>query len=360
MKIVFVVPSMKTGGGNRVFFEIANKLSENLDVEVIYPNNSLDKNTFEINRNINLISVGKLAISKFSKLKNLLNVIRYLNKKHKNDIVVVSDPIFSLFSCLLRMKRLYRFVQADDYRIFDDGAVLGMGILLQFYKKLCLYSYNYKTNFVFNSHFVYNQYCVDSKRTDVVYNVVHPAINHGVFKPLVKEREHQKQLQICLVARKHPSKGLQTFLNVWNVLPFEITQKIANVVLISHDDLSNFDTLGMRIVQPSSDIDIAQMYCQSDIFISTSWREGFGLPALEAMACGCACIISDAGGVNEYALPEENCLMFTPKDEEMLKQQLIRLVTDDNLRDRLTKEAVKKSFLFDWSLSAKQLIKIVN
>ena len=66
MKIVFVVPSMKTGGGNRVFFEIANKLSENLDVEVVYPYNSLDRHTFEINKSINLISVGNLAISTFS------------------------------------------------------------------------------------------------------------------------------------------------------------------------------------------------------------------------------------------------------------------------------------------------------
>lgn len=360
MKIVFVVPSMKTGGGNRVFFEIANKLSENLDVEVVYPYNSLDRHTFEINKSINLISVGNLAISTFSKLKNLLNVILYLNQKYKNDIVVVSDPIFSLFLCLLNIKRLYRFVQADDYRIFDDGSVLGTGIVLKLYKNLCLYSYKYKTNFIFNSRFVYNQYCFDSKRTDIAYRVVHPAINHDIFNPLAIETYTHEQLQLCLVARKHPSKGLQTFLNVWNTLPPEITQKIANVILISHDDLSNFDTSGMTILKPSADIDIARMYCQSDIFISTSWREGFGLPPLEAMACGCACIISDAGGVNEYALPEENCLMFAPKDEAVLMEQLIRLVTDSNLRKILIKGALKTSSFFNWDQSSKQLINIIH
>ncbi len=54
----------------------------------------------------------------------------------------------------------------------------------------------------------------------------------------------------------------------------------------------------------------------SHIFISTSWWEGFGLPSLEAMACGCALILTDAGGVNEYAIANENCLMYEPKNQK--------------------------------------------
>lgn len=62
--------------------------------------------------------------------------------------------------------------------------------------------------------------------------------------------------------------------------------------------------------------EIAYYMNLSHIFISTSWWEGFGLPPLEAMACGCAVILSNSGGVNEYAQLDDNCLMFDPRNEK--------------------------------------------
>lgn len=357
--LILLTPSIKTGGGNRVFIELANRLCDKYNVYIIYPNNSTEKNTFSDSGKVKYIQVGKFSFLKTNKVRNLFRCISYANRMFdRNTKLIISDPIFCLFIPFVKNRsRVFRFVQADDYRIYDDGNILGKGLSLKLYKIFCLNSYNYKISYIFNSRFVYNQYCLDAKRNDVPYKLVYPAINHTVF---INDRKTDDSVcSICLVARKHPWKGLITFINVYQKLPIYIKSKIGSVTLISHDDLSEFDTIGMNVVKPSCDEDIARVYQTSDIFISTSWWEGFGLPPLEAMACGCAVITSKSGGVNEFAVDNSNCLMFEPKNELELTDKLIRLINDKNLRNRLSQEGVKTAESFDWDKSAMQLINIL-
>lgn len=359
--IVFVTPSIKTGGGNRVFIELANRLCDKYDVYIVYPNNSIEKNTFADTRKVKYMQIGTYSSSKVNKVINLFRCISYINGKFERDVkLVISDPIFSLFIPFIKNRcRIYRFVQADDYRIYDDGGILGRGLILKLYKLLCLKSYRYKVSYIFNSQFVYSQYCLDAKRNDVPYQLVYPAINHAVFKPVERKVSSFHGCSLCLVARKHPWKGLVTFINAYHSMPEEMKKRISRVRLVSHDDLGCFDTTGMEIVKPTCDEDIARVYQESDIFISTSWWEGFGLPPLEAMACGCAVITSKSGGVNEYAKDNENCLMFEPKNEVELTEKLIRLINEDNLRNKLSQGGVKTAQNFDWNKSALQLIEIL-
>lgn len=364
MKIVFVTPSLKTGGGNRVFIELANHLSQEKsnEVSIIAPNNSTDKHTFTLSEKVSVRSIGKLAKDKLAKIANVIRTVKYLNSNHIDDTIVSSDPLFSIFLFLIKSKSLYRFVQADDYRIFDDGAIMGQGAILKIYKKLCLHSYRYKNvKFLFNSKYVYEQYCKDSQRVDVPFNLVHPALNLDVFNATCRiQSTSDDKLSICLVARKHPLKGIVNFINMWHHLEPEYRERVKKVVMVSHDDLSCFDTTGINIIVPQSDKDIAKAYCDSDIFISTSWWEGFGLPPLEAMACGSAVICSKAGGVNEYAKDEFNCLMFEPKNEQELKSCLIRMIENRELRDSLAREALISAKQFTWKNSGIQFKKILD
>lgn len=360
MDIVFVIPSLKTGGGNRVFFELANCLCKRYGVTVMYPYNSEEVHTFYIHPAVRLEAVGGLAKGKIGKLLNVLKCIRRLNRSYRNSVKIITDPLFSIFAIFLNSSHLYRFIQADDYRIYDDGMVLGRGIILKVYKQLCLLSYRCSIKYIFNSLYIYNTYCEDSKRKDQPYQLVYPALNQDVFRKRNTPGDKDERVTISLVARKHPLKGLITFLHVFHRLPVFIRNKIKQVILISHDDLSGFDTKGMEVVKPASDEEMALLYAESDIFISTSWWEGFGLPPLEAMACGCAVITSDSGGVNEYAVAEENCLMFPPKDEDALQKQLCRLVENPVLRDRLVKAGLQTAASFDWQKSAAQLLKIIE
>ncbi len=81
--------------------------------------------------------------------------------------------------------------------------------------------------------------------------------------------------------------------------------------------------------------DIASFYSYLDVFVFPSFVEGFGLPPLEAMACGAAVVLTDSGGVREYARDGENCLLVAPGDVEALARAIDRLIADPALRSRL-------------------------
>lgn len=361
LQIVFVTPSIKTGGGNRVFIELANQLCHRYNVNIVFPNNSNEINTFYKDERIKFIPIGKVATSKPRKLINIFKCIRYLNKLDKNTRIIITDPIFCLATRWLHhTQHTYRFIQADDYRIFDDGKILGKGYILKLYKYLCLKSYQQRIKFIFNSKFIYEQFCKDSLRTDVPFTLIHPAINHNIFKQSTTRKDDNHNCSICLIARQHPCKGLITFIDAFHNLPLAIKAQIGKVTLVSHDDLTHFDTHGMEIVKPTSDEDIARVYQSSDIFISTSWWEGFGLPPLEAMACGCAVITSMSGGVNEYAINQLNCLMYEPRNEQQLINMLTKLIQDAQLRNKLARNGQNTSEQYYWEKEAETFVSIIS
>lgn len=361
-KIVFVTPSLKTGGGNRVFFELSNCMIKKYgcEVEILYPNNSDERNTFNMDSRIHIRAVGKKGNSSIQKICNIKKTIGFINKNFAAIPVIISDPIFCLFISEIKRKEcVYRFVQADDYCIFDDNHVFHNIMVKKFYKYLCRKSYKVRVQYIFNSKFTYDAFVSVSGRKDVPYKLVYPAIDHSCFFNRHNPVREQKN-SICVVGRRHKLKGLATFQFALEQMPFSIMREISSIYIISHDDLSEFNfSDAVSIVRPKSDYEIAEYYNRATIFISTSFWEGFGLPALEAMGCGCAVITSDNKGCREYALPDINCLYFEPKNVEDLIDCIQRLVLNRTLRDRLALQGEEDSQKFSWDDSALQFYNII-
>lgn len=354
-KIVFVLPSIKTGGGNRVVIELANQLvGKGINVDIVYPNNSTEKNTFEVSSKVKFVNIGVNANSKICKLRNIFATLFYLSKNYKNETIIFTDPIMSLFIPIVRNNKLYRFIQADDYKIYDDLLLLKYKLFLNIYKIITKLSYHYKVKYFFNSKYTYDKY-IEISKNHIECKLVHPAINHRLF--FNKNIRKDTEINICLVARKHPWKGFIDFLKPFNEGKIH---GINNVYVISHDDLSCFDLTNVTLIKPKNDNEIAYYMNISHIFISTSWWEGFGLPPLEAMACGCAVILTDSGGVNEYAIANENCLMYQPKNQEELVKHINTLVENKYLLRKLSENGQKTAKLFSWEKSAEQLLKIIR
>lgn len=78
------------------------------------------------------------------------------------------------------------------------------------------------------------------------------------------------------------------------------------------------------------------------------------------MACGCAVICSNSGGVNEFVVTGENCLTFEPKDEDALIKAIMRLANDEALRKSLALHGVETAEKFRWEESAKQMLSVIN
>jgi len=96
---------------------------------------------------------------------------------------------------------------------------------------------------------------------------------------------------------------------------------------------------------------LVQVYNSASIFLSSSIAEGFAFPPAEAMACGCAVVTTDSGGICEYAEHERTTLLSPVKDPEALAKNLLRLLKDDNLRIQLAKAGHERIKEFSWKWS---------
>jgi len=96
------------------------------------------------------------------------------------------------------------------------------------------------------------------------------------------------------------------------------------------------------------------LYRIADLTVVPSIYEPFGLVALEAMASGCPCLVADTGGLREVVPNDDVGLRFHSRDPASLGQMAERLLTEDDLRDRLVAEASEHVLTFDWADVARQ------
>ena len=98
--------------------------------------------------------------------------------------------------------------------------------------------------------------------------------------------------------------------------------------------------------------DLGSWYGRARVFAFPSLDEGFGMPALEAMAAGVPVVAS-----NRAALPEvcgDAALLVDPEDVEALAAALGQLMADEGLRERLAAGGLKRAAGFSWEKAAEQ------
>jgi len=110
----------------------------------------------------------------------------------------------------------------------------------------------------------------------------------------------------------------------------------------------------VRFLGFAADADLPALYSLADLFAWPSFYEGFGIPVLEAMACGTPVVAS-----NVSSLPEvvgDAGLMVTPGDGEALADALRRLLTDATLRADLIARGHAQAARFTWERAAQLLL----
>ena len=98
--------------------------------------------------------------------------------------------------------------------------------------------------------------------------------------------------------------------------------------------------------------DLVKFYNVADVFVFPSLYEGFGLPPLEAMACGCPVITS-----NTSSLPEvvgDAGIMFDPYDSDALTGEMYKILTNKDLKEELSKNSVARAKMFSWEKAARE------
>jgi glycosyltransferase involved in cell wall biosynthesis len=137
---------------------------------------------------------------------------------------------------------------------------------------------------------------------------------------------------IGTIGRLGEAKGYPDFLRAVERLPADLPIEIR---IAAPDDVEVPSRFPSTIQHARPEREMAEFYGRCDMFVFSSRGEGFGLPALEAMAVGCPLITTDSGGVRQFAVPDQNCLMTPPADPRALAAAITALVHDSNLRERL-------------------------
>ncbi len=107
-----------------------------------------------------------------------------------------------------------------------------------------------------------------------------------------------------------------------------------------------------------SDGQLTDLYRKAALLVQPSLYEGFGLPPLEAMACGCPTVVSGAGGMRE--IYGDASLYVDPLDIESIAEGMYEVLTDEEKRKDLIKRGLSRSGQFGWDISAREHMKILG
>ncbi len=120
--------------------------------------------------------------------------------------------------------------------------------------------------------------------------------------------------------------------------------------LLDRSDLRHDQDVFILGVLPEARIPL--LYHAADVLTFPSVKEGWGLVVLEAMASGVAALASDLPVFREYLSPQKNALLVDPADEQAIAAGMLRLASDDSLRQRLAGAGLTTAKAFGWAATA--------
>lgn len=345
MQITFVFPcfATKPSGGHKVIYEYANELaSKGHDVSCVY----LPQNTFYQLHLPNALRIIILDIyirlygprKWFALDKNIKNRV-YNNKTIKSDLVLASaietSQLVKKFPAQSG-KQIYLIQDFENWNCSEETVYA---------------SYNAgMTNIVVAK---WLKEIVDKHSTKPSF-LVSNGINTDLFNCKGLERRRHS---IVFHYRDADYKGPQYALEVIRKLADKYNDLVADVISIEDKP----ETLPKCCIyhQKITPKEVAKINNHTEIFMCTSIEEGFGLPGLEAMACGCAVVSSSYKGVLEYAVDGENALLSPIRDVDTMVANIVSLFEDDELRKKIARNGIETGKERSLEKSAKEFEKIL-
>jgi glycosyltransferase involved in cell wall biosynthesis len=195
--------------------------------------------------------------------------------------------------------------------------------------------------------------------------VVPPGVDSAHFRPASSlEASRPSRPYVLSVAGSDPTKNLESLVEAFAKLPADLRETYDLVLAGDLKDRVEVHTqvrqLGLepqtRFPGIVTESQLVNLYQHADVFVFPSRYEGFGLPVLEAMACGCPVISSNAS-----SLPEvygDAALSSNPSDVSGFARHLERVLSDPTLRQELRQKSLARASRFSWERTAREMVNV--
>lgn len=349
MKVCFVLPrfSRRPIGGYKIVYEYANRLSlvghevsllfinENTFIEYRVPAflknfcsyimTKIEPRWFELDESIEKIS-GVAKISK--KLKNVDVCIAT-----GAETVATCKELFPNGKKVYLIQGFENWVMSEDelYKTYQEGF----------------------TNIVVSSWLekIVNNY--SKNRAVLIKN----PIDLNVYfpnTPIEKRKTHS----IGVLYHSDEHKGLKYSIKALEILK----KKYPDLTVYMFGTSNPKETIPglVKYIKDASQMQTIELYTEISVFICSSINEGYGLTAMEAMACGAVVVSSDYEGIHEYGIEGVNCLLSPLRNPEALAQNVSKVFDDAELRYKISKQGRESLKAFDWKIAFDKFQKTIE
>lgn len=209
-------------------------------------------------------------------------------------------------------------------------------------------------------------------------SVIHNGINHDHFRSIsdngllqaVREKYKLPENFILFVGNVKPHKNLITLIHAFDKIKSSIPHELV-IVGKKEGFITNDNKVFDRITQDKSleekihftgfvdDEDLPLIYNLADLFVFPSLYEGFGLPPLEAMACGCPTLVSNMASMPEICGP--NAYYTDPMDANQMADNIQKVINaPQEKKAKMIKSGLQQAASYTWDQSIREHIKLLD
>ena len=320
--IAYIIPGCEMSGGIAVVCQHLNRLKK---------------------RGYNVLMITEYIDTKIDWFPNQdVEIVTIDNCPTNIDILVATSWTTAYTLEKINAKEKYYFVQSDETRFFKSGA-----------KEIELARNTYKMNVKFITEAKWIQKWLKDNFGKDAYYVPNGIDTDFMYPTLDRYNKDRKKRVLLEGAIDIPYKGMEDAFKAVEGLDCEVW-----CVSSSGQPKSEWkcDKFFQRV--PISGMNF--IYSQCDVLLKMSRVEGFFGPPMEMMACKGTCVVGKVSGYDEYIVDGENALVVEQGDVESAHKALEKLLSDDELREKLSNNGYETALQWNWEDSIDKLENIFS
>lgn len=361
IKICFVVRGLTKGGVRRFILNVLNELDNNSKYEVYIIHNEKE-----------LENKYKHIKTKFIKTKNKMLFDYFCSFNfflfNKFDVIIYPKNVIPLNHFFLRGKKIniihdlgYFEKKINAYPFLDT-------LFMKTFMKLSCKLGN-KVLAVSNAtkKDIIKRFNISKDKIKVIHEGIEPNFkvikNNKVIEKTLKKYDVNKPFIFysgSISPRKNISRILEAYKNINTDLKYELI--ITGLKKWSHEEieteLNKKSNKKIKLLGYVSEEELIHLYNSAELYLYPSLYEGFGLPILEAQACGCPVITSNLTSMPEVA--GEGAILVDPYNTKQIEKAIVDILSNKELKNELINKGFNNIKRFSWKKTTDKIINECN